>query len=340
MLFAGCMSDKTGPEPAGEPKAVEVPAASIGEVTETRALGPINALSYDEVYMAYGESPEGAYISDPTYTKVLKGLITYGLTVFQPLLFYPDNNGVYNNIYLKGFYPREGVTDFTPGDAVREVAANKIHYRIDGRHDIMISTMVKGSYTNTLQDQYESGGVIGEGAILQYQHLLSRLSFNVQRETAWPATLKVKRIWVTNVSNAAVMDLSKAYNETGVLVFQEPHDKEFLVYENTDGLILGTAASSILGEAMIEPGAEFRVKVELHTGDILTVTEVKGTTPRAHTINIKGDDAAYDGPTLHDITKRGYQYTVTLNFQNLSITAGASMGAWDNVPVGSETGWW
>lgn len=334
LLLAACQADT--PERPAAPKAVEVAVAPLEAIRpESRALGPINELSYNEVYMAYGESPAGGLIPDPTYTKVLKGLITYGITVFQPLLFYPDRNGVYNNIYLKGFYPREGVLDFDADDAVRDIN-NMIHYRINGGHDIMISSGVRGSYANTLQEQYEGDPETSEGARLRYQHLLSRLSFTAQRTSTWPATLQLTGIWISKVSDSAVLDLTKAYTDPDVLVFQSPHDKEFTVYENSAGLELTTSASAVLGEAMIEPDAEFEVKVRISSGEVLTVAEIKSSA--GNTINIIGDDTPT--ATVHDIVQRGYHYNIALRFENLNVKATVKTAAWNDYIAGDDTGWW
>lgn len=340
ILFISCESERSETPVTGEPKVVEIAVAQLeSELSETRALGPINELSYNEVYIAYGETPAGGYVPDPTYTKTLKGLITYGITVFQPLLFYPDKNGIYNNIYLKGFYPREGVTDFHVNDAAREINNNRIHYNIDGRHDIMISSGVKGNYTNSLQEQYENGDPeTSEAARLRFQHLLSRISFTAKRSSSWSPTLKLMGIWITNVSNSATLDLSKEYTDSNVLVFDTPRDKEFKVYENNEGLTLNTATSSVLGEAMIESGSEFQVKVKISSGEILTVAEIKTSGSNSHTINIIGDDIP--SSTVHDIIQRGYHYKVILNFENLTITTKIEIGGWNDYIVENETGWW
>lgn len=336
LSFTGCQSDKwEGPE-TGEQKVVEVPVAQLeADPAQSRGLGPINELTYNEVYMAYGESPAGPYVPDPTYTKALKGLITYGITVFQPLLFYPDKNGIYNNIYLKGFYPREGVMNFDVGDPVREINNNSIRYKIDGRHDIMISSSVKGNYANSLQEQYESDPVTSEAARLRYQHLLSRISFRVSRSNSWPATLKLTDIWITNVSNTAILNLSKEYTDSDVLVFESPRDKEFMIYQNTAGLELAITANTV-GEAMIEPGSEFQVKARISSGEILTVAEIRSS--RGNTINIIGDDTP--SPTVHDIIQRGYQYNVALKFENSRINSTVVMSSWNDYVAGDETGWW
>lgn len=338
--LSACQSDQAPPAPQTEAKAVEIPVSQIAvKPTETRALGPIDGLSYNEIYVAYAESAPGAYLTDPYYLRALKALVTYGISVFQPLLFYPNAGGVCNNIYLRAFYPREGVTDFIGSNSeIRAISSNKVHYQINGQHDLLLSSVVRGHYYETIYDQYEDNGRIGpisEGARLRFEHLLSRVSFRVARAASWPETLKLNRIWITKLSDRATLNLSKAVDDADVLVFDAADDKEFLVYENTDGLLLPTGSSAVLGEAMIEPGGEFEVQVEFSSGEIVTITEIKAN---QYTINILGDDV--DNATYHDIVKRGYKYEIRLTFGNLGITTTVAAQPWVDVTVGDETGWW
>ncbi len=337
VSLCACRADKTSEPIQAEPKAVEVPVSrGAATVEPTRALGPIDQLSYDEIYVAYAESAPGAYLTEPYYTRALRALITYGITVFQPLLFYPNVSGVCNNVYLKGFYPREGVTDFEGHNAeLLTITDNKIHYLIDGRHDILLSSLVKGHYYDTIYDQYETNGRVGpvsENARLRFEHLLSNLSFAVRRGNSWPTTLKLTHIWVTGVSERVTLDLGKSNTDPDVLLFEPAHDKEFLVYENEQGLELNTSASAVIGQAMIEPGAEFQVKIRFNSGEIVTLDRIMFGTS---TINILGDDAS-----SNDIIRRGYRYTMTLDFNNLIINTTVSMAAWTPVVVGDDYGWW
>ncbi len=260
------------------------------------------------------------------------------------MLFYPiiGDGTYYNNIYLRGFYPREGVTDFEgPNAGARTITANNIHYEIDGRQDICLSSLVQGNYGDPIYDRYLSSvPSIRENATLRYEHLLSRLSFVAHRNASWPETLKLTRIWITEVSNRAVLDLGKPNTDPEVLVFEEPHDKEFEVYHNAEGLTLATSpASAAIAGAMIEPDHDFKLKVEFNTGEIRTIDRVYiGTGANGRTINIKGDDPT--GTTYDDIIKRGRHYMIDIRFNNLDITTTVVPGAWNDVTVGEETGWW
>lgn len=138
------------------------------------------------------------------------------------------------------------------------------------------------------------------------------------------------------MSDSAVLDLTKAYTDPDVLVFQSPHDKEFTVYENSAGLELTTSASAVLGEAMIEPDAEFEVKVRISSGEVLTVAEIKSSA--GNTINIIGDDTPT--ATVHDIVQRGYHYNIALRFENLNVKATVKTAAWNDYIAGDDTGWW
>lgn len=336
VLLSACEENKAPAPAQTDLKAIEVPVGQIAITAgESRALGPIEQLSYDEIYVAYAESAPGAYLAEPYYTKALRALITYGITVFQPLLFYPNVAGVCNNVYLKGFYPREGVLDFEGRNAeLLTITNNKIHYLINGQHDILLSSLVRGHYYDTIYDQYETNGrtgTISENARLRFEHLLSNLSFVVRRGNSWPTTLKLTHIWVTGVSERATLDLNKSNTDADVLLFEAAHDKEFLVYENEQGLELNTSASAVIGQAMIEPGAEFQVKIRLSSGEIVTIDQIMiGTS----TINI------IDGDATNDIVRRGYRYTLTLDFNNLIINTTVSMAPWTPVVVGDDHGWW
>jgi hypothetical protein len=203
---------------------------------------------------------------------------------------------------------------------------------------------VRGKYADTLLSQYENPSTvpqennltISENARLRYDHLLSQISFRVYRSSEWPSTLKLMRVWIVGVSDMAELDLSKGLDDEGVLVFSEPHDKSFLVYDNPEGYTLSTSAGNYIlgGEGMmIESYAEFQVIAELSSGEMITVTDIVSGT---NAINKIGD-APRD---YHDIIRRGFHYTVNLRFQNTGIDASAKVTPWAPVEVGGETAWW
>lgn len=358
-LLAGCIKDDA---PAafipGGSVAVEVPVAPLtGQSSLTRALGPIegwNTYPTNEVYMAYADGPKGAgprgtFETDPVYTKCLKGIVAGDITVFQPLLFYPEELLDHYNIYLKGFYPREGVRDFNEvTNPAMRLTDSKVTYTIAGNQDVMMSSMVCGSLDYTLKDQYEDPDDenVRRGATLRYQHLLSRLSVKVRCDAAWPSTIKLQALRVLDVSDTAILDFRKDYTDPDALVFQAPRDKVFTVYENSDGLPLTTTAfgsQPALGNVMIEPLSGFRLEVELSTGDVITVPKISFLSAGVETIiNQTGTDTA---TTIYDIIRRGYHYQVELTFQSVGVNADAintnfSLQPWTPMDAGNEEGWW
>jgi hypothetical protein len=362
MLFSACITEEPPVLPAGtETQAVEVPVAPLGEVSvadytdggQTRAV--LNTFNNTEIYVAYGESAAGNYVPDPNYHKALGAIVQNGLTIFDKLLFYPSgfsasNYLYYNNIYLKGFYPRQNVVDFVGNNAEsRTIIANQIHYEIDGTQDICFSSLVKGSNNDRIYDQYlhdYPNGPVSENARLRFQHMLSHLVITVKRTVpysqtgaaltpAWPTQLKLTRAWITDLSTRATLNLNKTPTDSDALVFEEPHNKTIELYSNDSGLVWPSDASSSseIGNLMIEAEAGFKIILELNTGDIITVDEI---TIGGLTINVEGDN----GDAYHDIIRRGNKYNISIQFNPSIISAIASVEPWNDIPVGNEEVWW
>lgn len=313
FLLAGC--DNT----AGTDDADRIPVelyVSPLKVSEsgTRA-GAMNGWYNTEVYMSYGESvaPGGSYAG---FSRTLRGLVADSKTNFQPMLFYPAGG---QNIFLRGFHPRDGVTGLGSNGQITD---NKIHYTLSGQEDIMVSNVVVGSMNNTLLDQ---------GAALDYEHLLTQISFSVRVSGAvgnFPYELKLKAIRVVNVHNEAILDLNPAlnYSDSGILTFTGDPEHSLTAFENAAGIIISQYHwLGPVGLAMFEPGVPFEVEAEFING---TKVRINSVLRNSDGVNLAAGN-----------TERSKTYAVELFFKYQSgipkVTAN-----WTTVGIGSDTGWW
>jgi hypothetical protein len=282
---------------------------------ELSTRAPLDGWYNTPVWMAYGESANAANTAFAGFGRVLDGFVANNMTAFRPLLFYPPDG---KTIYLRGVYPREGITNLGADGAI---TGDRIEYTITGREDVMVSNTLSGSRDAPISDN----------AYLHYRHLLTWLSFTVKAAagSVFPGTLRVTSVRVLNVSRNAVLDLDPTlnYTDAGILTFTDAPVSTLTSYDNEAGMQIAATASAEFGDAMFRPGEAFDVQIGFNTGDVLTIQELMTTTtPR---------DISLSGGTLREMK---YRVDVTLSMAGFKPVVSA---AWVEVQTGIDReNWW
>lgn len=323
-LAAGCSKETPLDTPPVGGTADRVPVTlRVGEIpggevsTEVSTRAPLGGFYNTEVWMAYGESATAESTTFNNFTTVLDGFVGSNITVFRPLLFYPENG---KSIFLRGVYPREGITNL---GANGEIVGDRIEYTITGQEDIMISNMLSGKET----------APIGDDEFLTYGHLLTQLSLYLSNsdEDYFPSTLRVTSVRVRNVSRNAVLELDPElypdYNSPGILTFTDPPTSALKVYDNPAGMEV-VESSRLVGSVMFRPGEAFDLELTFNTGDVVEIKEIRTTSSPVKDISeVNGTSMGVRYNVYITLSTAGFRPTIT--------------GAWVEQPTGIDVeNWW
>lgn len=289
---------------------------------------PVIGWSNTKLNMAYAKYNSGDE-NNINYTLALEGFVdNKGKTTFTPLLFYPAGDN--EHIALRGFHPR-----IDPETIVGDIINNNIvKYSISGQEDIMLSPQIKGDKNNTFQLQ---------GVNLQYEHLLTRLAFDLRCSGGLPETLTITEINITGVYKDAELNLLESNVEEALKFKKEGAAGKINVYkctgENGDnGIILSEQSPGRNYDVMFEPKAEFGIEVKFSTGDIIEIDKVLITdSPVADGINTK----AVGDNLLDKKAERSVYYSVYLKFKCVGAKPEIVVAQWQEVDTekGAED-WW
>lgn len=285
----------------GQPVEIKMSAGVLN--IETKSSGPISGLTGDIDNVMFVKVDAAKDVTDdalnwgtnPTKHKATIAK-TSGDITFTDKAYYSSDADIYS--YLIGYHPN------TEGTS----SGSEVSYTIDGKMDIMISTVVKGNKNSK------------ETALTpQFSHKLTQLIVWVQGDeaaaTAWGTITNIK---VKDIKQKVILDLSTKELKAST-TDNTPNSLEIT---HTTYPTIETEAKEA-GYCMILPKT---------TADAYTLEVTTDVTTKEVTVDIP---ASADGTTrAKNTTVAGESYKINLTFKANEISAKASVDTW--IPSSEE----